>query len=57
MAEPREAVKLDETWARAATETLRHERDHFVEAVRELLSETNAEQSGPGIKPEAHPGE
>jgi hypothetical protein len=44
MAEPREAVKLDETWARAATETLRHERDHFVEALHELEREKDAQQ-------------
>ena len=34
MADP--ALKLNETWARAANVTSQHERDHFVEALREL---------------------
>jgi hypothetical protein len=59
MTEPldQEAAKLDETWARAAAATLRHEPNPFVEAVRELLAEKNAQQSGAGSEPEAIAGE
>jgi len=56
MAEPQEAAKLDESWARAAAATLRHQPNPFVEAVRELLAEKNAQESGAGSEPQARPG-
>jgi hypothetical protein len=36
------ALKLNETWARAANVTSRHERDHFVEALREKEAKKDA---------------
>lgn len=46
MADP--ALKLNETWARAANVTSRHERDHFVEALRELQREKVAKENTSG---------
>ena len=43
MADP--ALKLNETWARAANVTSQHERDHFVEALRELQREKEAKEA------------
>jgi hypothetical protein len=43
MADP--ALKLNETWARAANVTSRHERDHFVEALREHQREKEKENA------------
>jgi hypothetical protein len=53
MAEPQEALKLNETWARAATLTSRHERDYFVEALRELQREKAANKSPAKNRPDA----
>jgi hypothetical protein len=39
-----QAVKLTETWARAASVTSSHERDYFVEALREMQREKEAKQ-------------
>ena len=36
MADGQAAIKLTETWARAANVTSSHERDYFVEALREM---------------------
>jgi hypothetical protein len=44
MADNRAVLKLTTTWARAATETSSHERDYFVEAIRELQRKKDAER-------------
>ncbi len=47
MADNQAALKLTETWARAATVTSSHERDYFVEAIREMQRQREAQRSGP----------
>ena len=45
MADDKATLKLTETWARAATVTSSHERDYFVEAIREMQRQKEAQQS------------
>lgn len=40
-----QALKLTETWARAATATSSHARDYFVEAIRELQRKKEAQRN------------
>jgi hypothetical protein len=47
MADNQAALKLTETWARAATLTSSHERDYFVEAIREMQRQKEAQPSVP----------
>ncbi|WP_298884766.1 hypothetical protein [uncultured Bradyrhizobium sp.] len=42
MADNQSALKITQTWARAATVTSSHERDYFVEAIREMQREKEA---------------
>lgn len=44
MADNRAVLKLTTTWARAATETSSHERDYFIEAIRELQRKREAQR-------------
>lgn len=48
MADPQATLKLNETWARAANVTSRHERDFFVEALRERQREKDAKETASG---------
>lgn len=47
MADNQAALKITQTWARAATVTSSHERDYFVEAVREMQREKEASRQAP----------
>jgi hypothetical protein len=38
------AFKVTETWARAATVTSSHERDYFVEAIRQMQRQREAQR-------------
>jgi len=51
MADNQAALKVTETWARAATVTSSHERDYFVEAIRQMQREKDAQRSGPSQSP------
>lgn len=42
-----QALKLTETWARAASVTSSHERDYFVEAIREMQRRKEAQRNRP----------
>jgi hypothetical protein len=42
MADNQAALKITETWAQAATVTSSHERDYFVEALREMQRQKEA---------------
>ena len=43
MADNHGALDMAETWAQAATASSRHDRDYFVEAVREMQRRKEAE--------------
>jgi hypothetical protein len=45
MADNQVASKLTVTWARAATVTSSHERDYFVEAIRDMQRQKEAKRS------------
>ena len=45
-----DANKLNETWARAASMTSRHERDYLVEVLREVQREKDAREAAPSKK-------
>jgi len=47
MADNQAVLKLTTTWARAATETSSHERDYFVEAIREIQRKKEAQRARP----------
>jgi hypothetical protein len=55
MADNQAALKLTETWARAATVTSSHERDYFVEAIREMQRQRDAQRIGPSQSQAARP--
>jgi hypothetical protein len=44
MADNRAVLKLTTRWARAATEASSHERDYFVEAIRDLQRKKEAQR-------------
>jgi hypothetical protein len=58
MPENQAAVRLNETWARAAAAVARHQRDFFIEAMRELqrrqgasLGSTQSDTRPPSERP------
>jgi hypothetical protein len=46
-------LKFTETWARAANVTSRHERDYFVEALRQHQRERDAKEDISGKRSES----
>ena len=50
------ALKLNETWARAANVTSQHERDYFVEALREHQREKEAKDDASRSRPDTDRG-